>query len=206
MATFVGSRVFSIAPWLNTGEIAPVTTPRPTCIGLALEPPTVWLTRSMNVTPLDLKPIVLMFARLLPITLRYCAFAFRPDRPAENEPTAIRCTSFTWDRRGRSPRSGAGLRLRLDLCRIYAKGSADGLEGLLNLRELLERAERRQLRDELAVVLGRRWILVLQLRYQQLEERVLAHLGASIDERRRRVLLRTGRGNRVGHAVAPSLS
>jgi hypothetical protein len=64
------SRVFSIVPWLKTGEIDPVTTPRPTCMGLPLDPPTVWLTRSMKDTELDLKPIVLMFARLLPITLK----------------------------------------------------------------------------------------------------------------------------------------
>ena len=59
---------------------------------LELDPPTVWLTRSMNVTALDLKPIVLMFARLFPITARYCPFALRPDSPAENEPTAITCS------------------------------------------------------------------------------------------------------------------
>ena len=70
MATLVDSRVFSIEPWLNTGEMEPVVTPRPTCIGLMLEPPTFWLTRSMNETVLALKPIVLMFARLLPMTLR----------------------------------------------------------------------------------------------------------------------------------------
>src|SRR5436190_21189092 len=86
MATLVASRVFSIAPWLNTGEMAPVVTPRPTCIGFELVPPIVWLTRSMNVTELDLKPTVLMFARLLPMTLRYVPFAFSPERPAENEP------------------------------------------------------------------------------------------------------------------------
>ena len=39
-------------------------------MGLPLDPPTVWLTRSMKDTELDLKPIVLMFARLLPITLK----------------------------------------------------------------------------------------------------------------------------------------
>ena len=70
MATFVASRVDSGAPWLNTGEIDPVTTPRPTCIGFWLPPPMVWLTRSMKVTELVLNPTVLMFARLLPITLR----------------------------------------------------------------------------------------------------------------------------------------
>src|SRR5215210_3318476 len=71
--------------------MAPVVTPRPTCIGFRLDPPTVWLTRSWNVTELDLKPTVLMFARLFPITLRYVPFALRPERPAEKEPTAIMC-------------------------------------------------------------------------------------------------------------------
>src|SRR5262245_12142959 len=89
MATLVASRVFSIAPWLNTGEMAPVVTPRPTCIGFALDPPTVWLTRSWHVTELDLKPDVLLFAGLFPITLRYEPFALRPERPAEKEPTAM---------------------------------------------------------------------------------------------------------------------
>lgn len=54
MATLVASRVFSMAPWLKTGEIEPVTTPRPTCIGLMLVPPTVWLTRSAKLTELVL--------------------------------------------------------------------------------------------------------------------------------------------------------
>ena len=57
MATLVASRVFSMAPWLKIGEMAPVVTPRPTCIGFELEPPTVWLTRSMKLTVLDLKPM-----------------------------------------------------------------------------------------------------------------------------------------------------
>ena len=70
MAALVGSPVLSMAPWLKTGDIEPVTTPRPTCIGLMLDPPVVWLTRSMNVTALLLKPIVFMFARLLPMTFR----------------------------------------------------------------------------------------------------------------------------------------
>jgi len=30
-----------------------------------------------------------MFARLLPMTLNACAFAFSPESPAENDPTAI---------------------------------------------------------------------------------------------------------------------
>ena len=54
------------------GEIAPVVTPRPICIGFELEPPTFWLTRSMNWTELALNATVLMFARLLPITLSFC--------------------------------------------------------------------------------------------------------------------------------------
>ena len=102
MATLVASREFSIAPWLNTGEIAPVTTPRPTCIGLTLVPPTVWLTRSAKLTELVLKPTVLMFARLLPMTLRYVELALRPDRPAENDPTAMMCSPEACDARGRA--------------------------------------------------------------------------------------------------------
>ena len=70
MATLVASREFSIEPCANTGEMAPVTTPRPTCAGFTLVAPTVWLTRSEKLTALVLKPTVLMFARLLPMTLR----------------------------------------------------------------------------------------------------------------------------------------
>ena len=41
---------------------------------------------------LALYPTVLMFARLLPMTLRYVALALRPDRPAENEPRAMKAS------------------------------------------------------------------------------------------------------------------
>ncbi len=54
MATLVGSDEFSMLPWLNTGEIDPVTTPRPICVGFSLVLPTVWLTRSAKLTELDL--------------------------------------------------------------------------------------------------------------------------------------------------------
>ncbi len=69
MATLVASPEFSMPPWLKTGEMAPVATPRPICIGFWLVPPTDWLTRSENDTLLALKPTVLRFARLLPMTL-----------------------------------------------------------------------------------------------------------------------------------------
>ena len=64
--------VVSTPPCAKFGEIAPIVTPRPTCIGFALGPPTDWLTRSENSTVLALKPTVLMFARLLPMTLSFC--------------------------------------------------------------------------------------------------------------------------------------
>ena len=83
-----------MAPWLNTGEIDPVPTPRPTCVGLALVLPTFWLTRSPKATALDLNPIVLMFDRLFPMTLRAVPFALRPESPAENDPTAMSLLSF----------------------------------------------------------------------------------------------------------------
>ena len=75
MATCVLTPVFSRPPCVKFGEMAPVVTPRPICIGFALAPPTFWLTRSMNCTELALKPTVLMLARLLPITLSFCWFA-----------------------------------------------------------------------------------------------------------------------------------
>src|SRR5665647_3423978 len=83
IATLVASVVFWIEPWLNVGEIDPVVTPRPTCIGFELVPPTVWLTRSWNDTLLALKPMVLMFARLLPMTPKATALALRPDSEDE---------------------------------------------------------------------------------------------------------------------------
>ena len=42
---------------------------------------------SRNEIWLALKPTVLMFARLLPMTLRACALALSPESPAENDPT-----------------------------------------------------------------------------------------------------------------------
>ena len=83
------------------------------------------------------------------MTLRYVAFAFRPASPAEKEPTAITLH---------------GLLVGQQL------GQQPG--GLRNLGQLLEGAELRQLSQELAIGLGIGRILVLQLRHQQLEERV----------------------------------
>src|SRR3954449_2261840 len=76
-------------PCEKFGEIEPVVTPRPICIGLALDPPTDWLTRSAKLTELDLKPIVLMLARLFPMTLSFCWLAFRPERLVENDITLV---------------------------------------------------------------------------------------------------------------------
>jgi len=79
-------------PWLKTGEIDPIRTPRPIWAGLTLVVPVDWLTKSAKLTALALKPTVLMFARLLPITLRYCACALSPESAAENDPTAMTCS------------------------------------------------------------------------------------------------------------------
>ena len=54
MATLVATPVASNPPCEKFGEIEPVATPNPTCIGLTLDPPTDWLTRSEKVTVLDL--------------------------------------------------------------------------------------------------------------------------------------------------------
>ena len=64
--------VFSMAPCEKFGEIDPTPTPSPTCSGFTLVPPTDWLTRSAKLTLLDLNATVLMFARLLPMTLSFC--------------------------------------------------------------------------------------------------------------------------------------
>src|SRR3954467_5789768 len=89
MATLVGTPVLAMPPWEKFGEIEPVVTPRPICIGLELDPPTDWLTRSEKFTELDLKPIVLMFARLFPMTLSFCWLAFSPERLVENDITLV---------------------------------------------------------------------------------------------------------------------
>ncbi|MGC4085793.1 MAG: hypothetical protein QM736_27620 [Vicinamibacterales bacterium] len=85
MATLVAMPVLSKPPCVKIGEIAPVVTPRPTCIGFTLVPPTDWLTRSANCTALALKPTVLMLARLLPMTFNFCWLALSPERLAEKD-------------------------------------------------------------------------------------------------------------------------
>ena len=85
MATLVATPVFWMPPCPKFGEIDPVVTPRPTCAGFALVPPTDWLTRSENSTVLALKPTVLRFARLLPMTSSFCCWALSPERLVEND-------------------------------------------------------------------------------------------------------------------------
>src|SRR5215510_8643153 len=78
--------VVSIAPCMKFGVMEATPTPRPICVGFTDELPTDWLTRSAKATLLALKATVLMFARLLPMTASFCAFALRPDRLAEKDP------------------------------------------------------------------------------------------------------------------------
>src|SRR5918993_3366905 len=142
-----------------------------------------------------------MFARLLPITLRYVALAFRPDSPAEKDPTAMSLASVGGGAgpgaagAGRVAAVGrAGRRVAARrVCQLHAERGPDLIELAGNRGELLERAERGQLRDELTVVLRLGRILVLQLRGQQLEERVLPQVA-----RRRGSGRRLGRGRRAG--------
>src|SRR5581483_6390655 len=65
---------------------------------------------------------------------------------------------------------------------------------LVDARELLERAELRQLRDELRVRLRLGGVLVLKLRHEQLEKRIDAERA----DARVRVLRRGGRGGPCG--------
>src|SRR5678815_3018899 len=110
------------------------------------------------------------------MTLRYVPFALSPDNPAENEPTAIVLLILSLVRLKADPtfdgRSGGmpdALQRELRV-RLGAEGGRDARQRLLNVGELLERAELRQLRDELAVVLGLRGILMRELCGQQLQE------------------------------------
>jgi hypothetical protein len=81
------------APWEKFVEIAPSRTPRPTCAGLVPPRPAVgapaavtsWLSVSSKVVWLVLKPVVLMFAMLFPVTSIICWWARRPLMPAKSE-------------------------------------------------------------------------------------------------------------------------
>src|SRR6186997_3252540 len=111
--------------------------------------------------------------------------AFRPESPAEKEPTAMCESSSTGESRSRmgKPRTSGSLLRRLR--HGNAKGSADGFESLIHVCELLELTECRQLRDERAVFLGLGRVLVRQLRDQQLQEGVPAERALTAGEQGR---------------------
>src|SRR4029077_14268255 len=85
IATLVGTPVFEMPPWRKLGLIDPIVTPRPICMGFALEPPTDWLTRSEKLTSLSLNASVLMLARLFPTTSSACWLALKPEKLVEKE-------------------------------------------------------------------------------------------------------------------------
>src|SRR5262249_55976483 len=149
--------------------------------------------------------------RLLPTTLSAWALAFKPESPAENDPTAIAAFPFCRGRLARSYRC---------LCRVFRlvvhglrQAVGGGREELLDRRdrlvdagELFERAELGELRDELGVRLRLRGVLVLQLHDQQLQKRVVAEsLGALVRRRDRVGGRRSCRLNRI-NAHVPSLA
>src|SRR5437763_1196887 len=91
MAMSVERPVCCSAPWVNEVATVPIFTPMPTCDGF--EPPKpvlglpaplmVWLSRSSKTAWLDLNPVVLTLAMLLPITSIIVWWDRRPET-AEN--------------------------------------------------------------------------------------------------------------------------
>src|SRR5215471_244752 len=104
-----------------------------------------------------------MFARLLPTTANACWLAFSPESPAENDEPAIEIYPSL---------GGLGLVRSTRICLTAGEvgGAAEDLRHgshcFVDGRELLERAEGRQLRDELRIRLGVGGILILELRDQ----------------------------------------
>src|SRR5690349_15318488 len=84
-------------PWLNLPVVAATCTPRPTWIGLvpplaplaAPAPVMIWLRVSWKTTVLDLKPMVLALAMLLPVTSSIVWLARRPEMPANRERSMV---------------------------------------------------------------------------------------------------------------------
>src|ERR671912_1412263 len=68
--------------------------------------------------------MVLMFARLLPMTLKYVALAFRPDNPAEKDPTAMSLASVAGAVAGPGAATRTGVALTTD--RAGARRGAGG--------------------------------------------------------------------------------
>jgi hypothetical protein len=126
-------------------------------MGLALGPPTDWLTRSAKLTVLALKPTVLMLARLLPMTLSFCWLALSPDRLAKTILLTLE-SSF-------GGRCDTGSEFR---------DAAKRSDVFLDVLKTLERAELSQLREELAVGLGLHRILMLQLGHEQRQKGLAA--------------------------------
>src|SRR5262249_44759703 len=75
----------SIAPWVKSVRIVPMRVPRPT---LPVFPPASAEIRSANSVRLPLKPTVLTFAMLLPMTERPAPLAASPLRPVDNAPNS----------------------------------------------------------------------------------------------------------------------
>src|SRR6186713_2043612 len=80
-------------PWPKFVEMAPSWTPRPTCAGFRPPTPwpgaaaarTIWLSVSSKIVELDLKPVVLTLAMLLPTTSIIVWCARRPVMPENRE-------------------------------------------------------------------------------------------------------------------------
>src|SRR6478672_10051634 len=85
-------------PWPKLVLVAPTWTPRPTWIGLVPPrvpgedweaPVSIWLSVSWKTVVLDLKPMVLALAMLLPVTSSITWLTRRPLMPAKSERSMV---------------------------------------------------------------------------------------------------------------------
>src|SRR3954451_13126888 len=93
----VGRLVVWAEPWLKFVDVAAIWTPRPTwmgltppLMGLADEAPvSIWLSVSWKTVALDLNPMVLALAMLLPVTSSIVWLTRSPLMPAKSERSMV---------------------------------------------------------------------------------------------------------------------
>ena len=128
MSTLLGTPVLAMPPCRKFGAIHPVVTPRPTCIWFELDPPTDWLTRSEKLTLLDLKAIVLMLARLFPMTSSFCWLAVNPERLVEKD-IHFTCVYQIWLGCTRRELAAPGLKERSSWAKWWNRKKPQSLAG-----------------------------------------------------------------------------
>src|SRR5689334_23110384 len=112
----VGRPVVWVDPWVKLALVAASWTPRPTWIGLvpprlalaADAPVSIWLRVSWNTVELDLNPVVLALAMLLPVTSSMVWLTRRPEMPAKSERSMVVSLRVGGGRRGGGRAVGDG--------------------------------------------------------------------------------------------------